>query len=116
MMRQTDRKLQISIRVTKLIFYVEKLKKSKYASRIKETLGGDFIPFVMSSGGGIGPAVKMILKTTGNKAVDRSYETKAQILKDNKTDLSMFQHNLQLSEIRSTRKYIVAQILDLRNL
>ena len=36
----------------------EKKKESDYSMRIKEQLGGDFIPAIFSSGGGIGNSAK----------------------------------------------------------
>lgn len=102
--------------VPKMIYNIEKVKYNKYSSRIKTTLGADFIPFVMTSGGGIGPAAKMVLKTMADKLAAKSYETKSQILNEIKNDLSMSLLKSKIRGIRSIRKSLAAQFSDLRSI
>ena len=64
-----------NLEVSKMISNIEKVRNSKYSSKIKSTLGADFIPFVITSGGSIGPAAKMILEIMADKVAAKSYET-----------------------------------------
>jgi len=98
--------------VPKIIYNMEKLKYNKYSSRIKTTLGADFIP----SGGSIGPAAKMVLKTMADKLAAKSYETQSQILNEIKSDLSMSLLKSKIRGLRSIRKSLAAQISDLRSI
>ena len=93
-----------------MIYNIEKVKYNKYSSRIKITLGADFIPFVMTSGGSIGPAAKMVLKIMADKLAAKSYDTKSQILNEIKSDLSMSLLKSKIRGVRSIRKSFAAQI------
>ena len=70
----------------------------------------------MTSGGSIGPAAKMVLKTMADKLAAKSYETKSQILNEIKSDLSMSLLKSKIRGIRSIRKSLAAQISDLRSI
>ena len=65
-----------------MISNIEKVKDSKDFSRIKATLGTDFIPFDTTSCGSIGPAAKIVLKIMADKVAAKSYETRSQIFND----------------------------------
>ena len=93
---------------------MEKLKNNKYSSRITNSLGCDFIPFIMTSGGCIGPAANMVLKTIANKKASKSFENRDQILRNIKTDLSMSLLKSRIVGIRSSRKTLTAQIENVR--
>ena len=69
----------------------------------------------MTSGGSIGPAANMALKTIANKKASKSFENRDQILRNIKTDLSMSLLKSRILSIRSPRKTLAAQIEDLRN-
>ena len=66
---------------------MEKIKNKDYAERIQHMLGGNFIPCIFSSGGGIGPAARKVIKDLATKASSSSLEKFEDIKKDIKLDV-----------------------------
>ena len=106
----------LNLKISKLISNIEKVKNNKYSSRIKITLGADFIPSVITSGGSIGPDAERDLKIMADKVAAKSNETRSRILHDIKSDLTMSLLTSKIRVVRSIRKSLAAEISDLRRI
>ena len=93
----------------------EKKKNDTYGNRIKQQLGGEFIPCVFSSCGSIGPAAKKIIDIIANKIANRSLEKLVDIKVDIKKDVVMSLMKSIIMGIRSSRNNIISQIHNFRS-
>ena len=100
--------------IEKVLSKIEKKKNDSYAGRIKQHLGGDFFPFVLTSGGAIGPMAKKIINKIAEKISSSSYETKTDILSEIKKDLSTSLQKSRIQGLRANRNSILSQITNLR--
>ena len=88
---------------------MEKIKNKDYAERIKHMLGGNFIPCIFSSGGGIGPAAKKAIKEIATKASSNSLEKYEDIKMDIKLDIIFALLKSRVEGLPSCRNNIAAQ-------
>lgn len=88
---------------------MEKLKNKDYAGRIKYMLGGNFIPCIFSSGGGIGSAAKKVIKDIATKACSNSLEKYEDIKMDVKLDIVFALLKSRVEGLRSCRNNIATQ-------
>ena len=88
---------------------MEKIKNKDYAERIKHMLGGNFIPCILLSGGGIGPAEKKVIKDTANKASSNSLEKYEDIKMDIKLDIIFALLKSRVEALRTCRNNIATQ-------
>ena len=88
---------------------MEKIKNTDYAERIKHMLGGNFIPCIFSSGGGIGLAAKKVIKDLATKASSRSLEKFEDIKENIKLDIIFALLKSRIEGLRSCRNNISTQ-------
>ena len=88
---------------------MEKIKNKDYAERIKHMLGGNFIPYIFSSGGGIGPAARKVIKNLATKASSSSLEKFEDIKNNIKLDIIFALLKSRIEGLRSCRNNISAQ-------
>ena len=88
---------------------MEKIKNKDYAERIKHMLGGNFIPCIFSSGGGIGPAARKVIKDLATKASSSSLEKFEDMKKGLKLDIIFAFLKSRIEGLRSCRNNIATQ-------
>ena len=93
---------------------MEKSKNKDYAERIKHILGGNFIPCIFSSGGGIGPAARKVIKDIAIKASSNSLEKYEDIKNDIKLDIIFALLKSRIEGLRSCRNTITSQFQTLK--
>lgn len=94
----------------------EKRKRKCYEDRIKKQLHGDFLPFVVSSGGVWGPSAIKIMKTISNKLFDAQSEQRSKWRRNFKTDIAMSLLKSKVQSLRAPRQDVNGQLRLLRNL
>ena len=96
--------------VVKCISKTEAKKNNDYSDRIKQQLGGEFMPCVFSSGGGIGPAAKKIIDRIANRLASNSLEKIDDIKSDIKTDIVVSLLKSRIQGLRCSRNSITSQL------
>ena len=89
--------------------------KYLYAERIRNHLGSDFYPIILTSGGALGPMAKKLIKDIANKLSRTSYQTKVFHISEIKNDLSMSLIKSRVIGLRANRNNITSQLNDLRS-
>ena len=101
--------------ISKLIAKTEKKKNDAYALRVKEHLGGNFLPFILTSGGAVGPMAQKVIKQIVLKLSKHSYDNKRMITDELKGDLSMSLVKSRIQGLRCNRNTVSSQLSNLRN-
>ena len=101
--------------VEKLLSKIERKKNDLYAKGVRNHLGSDFYPIILTSGGALGPMAKKLIKDIANK-LSRIYQTKAFYISQIKNDLSISLIKSRVSGLRANRNNIISQLNDLRSL
>ena len=84
--------------------------KTTHANRIKEHIGGDFYPFILTSGGAMSPLAKKIIQQLAKKISIDSYLKEAEIVKEIKDDISMSLIKSRIQSLRCNRNSIASQM------
>ena len=93
----------------------EKKKESDYSMRIKEQLGGDFVPAIFSSGGGIGNSAKKIINLISQRLESDTLNKLSDIKSEIKTDIVMALLRTRVQNLRCSRSSIQDQLMRMRN-
>ena len=75
--------------IPKVIAKTEKRMNDTYSYRIKEHLGGDFYPFILTSGEAMTPLENKIIKQLAKKIFIDSFIKESDIVKEIQDDISM---------------------------
>ena len=96
--------------MSKVIAKTEKRKNDTYANRIKEHIGSDFYPFILTSGGAMSPLAKNIIQQLAKRISFDSFIKEAEIIKAIKDDISMSLIKSRIQGLRCNRNYIASQM------
>ena len=96
--------------ISKVIAKNEKRKNDTYANRIKELIGGDFYPFILTSGGAMSPLAKKIIQQLAKKISIDSFIKEAEIVKEIKDDISISLIKSRIQGLRCNRNSIASQM------
>ena len=83
--------------------------------RIKEQLGGDFIPAIFSSGGGIGNSAKKIINLISQRLESHTLNKLSDIKSEIKTDIVMALLRSRVQNLRCSRSSIKDQLMRMKN-
>ena len=86
------------------------MKNDTYANRIKELIGGDFYPFILTSGGAMSPLAKKIIQQLAKKISINSFTKEAEIVKEIKDDISISLFKSRIQGLRCNRNSIASQM------
>jgi len=96
--------------ISKVIAKSEKRKNDTYANRIKEQIGGDFYPCILTSGGAMSPLAKKIMQQLAKEISVDSFIKEAEIAEKIKDDISKSLTKLKMQRLRCNRNSIASQI------
>jgi hypothetical protein len=94
----------------------EKRKRKGYEDRIRKQFQGDFLPFVVSSGGAWGPSAIKIMKTISNKLFGGQSEQRSDLRRIFRTDIAMSLIKSKVQGFRAPRQDVKGQFDLLRKL
>ena len=86
-----------------LISKAKTRKNNDYKERVTKTLGGDFQPIVLSSGGACNRNTKVLINAVANKMSGSSSQDSSVICKEIKTDISMSLIKSRINSIRTNK-------------
>ena len=96
--------------VSKSINLAEQKKTNYYQDRIKKQLNGEFLPFVLSTGGVIGKSAKKIINKISHRLANCSEESVVDIKRNLNTDLMMSLIKSRIQGLRASRNNIASQM------
>ena len=99
-----------SYSVSKSISNAEKKKVNSYHDRILKQLGGDFLPFCLSSGGVFGSSAKKIINLIVNKLTAINQDNSSDLKREIQTDISMSLVKSRIQGLRASRNGIISQL------
>ena len=100
--------------VLKSISKIEAKKINDYLDRIKQQLGGEFMPCVFSTGGGIGLAAKKIIDCIANRLAANSLEMIEDTKSEIKTDIVISLLKSRIQGLRCSHNSVTSQRSNLR--
>ena len=100
--------------VSKSIILAEQKKINNYHDRIKKQLNGEFLPFVLSTGGVIGKSAKKIINKISHRLTTSSEESVVDIKRNLNTDLMMSLIKSRIQGLRASRNNIASQMTNFR--
>ena len=103
-----------SYSVSKSISNAEKKKVNSYHDRILKQLGGDFLPFCLSSGGVFGSSAKKIINLIVNKLTAINQDNSSDLKREIQTDISMSLVKSRIQGLRASRNGIISQLSKFR--
>ena len=90
-------------------------KVNDYSNRIKEQLGGEFLPAIFSTGGGIGNSAKKMINLIAQRLEFNSLEKLSDLKSEIKTDIVMSLLKSRVQSLRCSRSSISDQLKRMRN-
>ena len=90
-------------------------KRKSYEDRILKQFGGNFSPFVISSGGVWGLSALKIMKTIADRIAGNQHELKVEMRRAIRTDISMSLLRSKVQSFHAPRQDVRGQIISLRN-
>ena len=100
--------------ISKSITNAENRKNTSYKDRISKQLNGDFLPFVLSTGGVIGPSAKKVVNIISSRLAASSNEKETDIKRQINTDISMSLIKSRIHGLRANRNNIATQMTNYR--